>query len=548
MTAFVTGGPPRYAHQKRILRKMLRTGGVTAVLADPGTGKTATVIDYASLLALKSPTGEARVLVACPLVAADTWVIQARQWVSPQVSLWAECLGGSVRERAMMLAARGGSPWAKVPGTKERVAYRAGIHTRLWGVQKAITTAAVTLGREDVELDLAAGLEALPSPRLIVEVINLDSLQRRDPVGGRTSADVLLEAVTRFGPDLVVVDESHRIKGASTNASRLLARIGQRVPRRMILTGTVMPTGPGDIFGQWRFLRPDVFTKVDETTGETKVMSYGDFATRYLVFGGFDSRVVTGHQNLPELQERMRPNAVVVRKLDALDLPPTTDVEVPVRLSSAEARAYANMRDQLAHDLGDGDQSTVSNVLAKSLRLRQITAGYLPSDSGTMKLLGSSKISAIRDVVDTSLAGERRLVIFAVFREEISQLRAALAAPGRELLVVTGDTPQVDRIAARKRFASAEDKQLVMIAQISTMSLAVNELVAANHALFASLTLQRADHTQACDRLHRPGQTKPVTFWYFLAPRTVDTVIRASHQNRTQVESAVLQHIKERGL
>lgn len=36
MTAYVTGGPERFVHQKRGLKKLIDTGGVTALLFDPG--------------------------------------------------------------------------------------------------------------------------------------------------------------------------------------------------------------------------------------------------------------------------------------------------------------------------------------------------------------------------------------------------------------------------------------------------------------------------------------------------------------------------------
>lgn len=98
-------------------------------------------------------------------------------------------------------------------------------------------------------------------------------------------------------------------------------------------------------------------------------------------------------------------------------------------------------------------------------------------------------------------------------------------------------------MAMRKRFGSDDSARIVMIAQIKTMSLAVNELVTANHCIFASLSQQRDDLIQARDRLNRIGQTRPVTFWYALAPGTVDTVIMQSHRDRTDLENAMLQHI-----
>ena len=113
-----------------------------------------------------------------------------------------------------------------------------------------------------------------------------------------------------------------------------------------------------------------------------------------------------------------------------------------------------------------------------------------------------------------------------------------------EVLTVTGDTSVSERRAMRERFGSDDPARLIMVAQIKTMSLAVNELVTASHAIFASLSQQRDDMIQARDRLHRIGQeAQNVTLWYALAPGTVDMVIMQSHRDRSNLESAMLQHI-----
>src|SRR3546814_3629375 len=85
-------------------------------------------------------------------------------------------------------------------------------------------------------------------PGIVMEVLGLDALaQRREVTKTRTIADVMHAAIKRFTPDLIVIDESHRIKGASSNASRTAARLTRLVPRRLILTGTVMPHSPMDV-------------------------------------------------------------------------------------------------------------------------------------------------------------------------------------------------------------------------------------------------------------------------------------------------------------
>lgn len=535
---FITGGPKRYAHQRRGLQKMIRTGGITALLYDPGLGKTAVVLDYASILALKSPKGEARILVICPLAAVDTWVMQTSVFASPEVNFWAEALGGSLKQRAEALAARGGFPYK---GTRSREK----AHPKAVHGDKAYAWDTRATGR-DLPVTRTEGPDGVPGPKMVLEVLNLDTFSRRDTVGSKTMADVMLDAVRRFEPDLVVVDESHKIKSPMGNSSRLLGRISKIVRRRVILTGTVMPAGPLDVFGQWRFLEPYAFGD-PARDGSVKAATFGSFKSRYAVLGGWMGREVTGYRNLDEMQRIMSINADVARKEDALDLPPTTDADLQVYLSPSESKAYAEMKEQLATQLNDGSLASVPNRLTQMLRLRQITSGHLPSDGGPVRDLGHSKAKTIASHVNDSLIGEKRIVIFALFTPEIDALTSALSVKGTEVMTITGATPGEDRIAMRKRFGSDDPQRMVMVAQIKTMSVAVNELVTANHAIFASLSQQRDDLIQARDRLNRIGQERPVTFWYAMVPGTVDEVILDSHRKGTDLETAVLEHIKGEG-
>lgn len=526
---FIPGGPPRYMHQREGLRKIIETKGVTALLMDPGTGKTATTLDYCSLLALK--LGVARVLVVAPLAAVDTWVDQAGKWVSPQVNYWAEAVGGSVLERGLTLALRGRDPFKSVPG-KDAKAIRAH-RPKSWA-----TASRPAVRPQD-------GPSRLPGPLLILEAINLDAMAQRGTLGSLTMADFMLRAVKRFKPDLIVVDESHKIKGSDANASRLLARISPHVPRRLILTGTVMPHSPLDVYGQWRFLAPKAFGEVDEY-GNRQDATLRYFKERFVQWGGYMGMEMKKFINLDELQDTMAENAIVVRKEDALDLPPTTDTVVHVELSAKEKKAYSEMKKKLAAEVRQGDPKLVAtNRLAQQMRLRQIIAGHLPDDQGNIHTIGNSKARTVASLVNDTLAGEKRVVVFAVFKHEIEALTKALTSRGRELQVITGSTPNKERLAMRKRFGSDDPTPLVMIAQIKTISLSVNELVTASHAIFSSLSRQRDEWVQARDRLHRIGQTKPVTFWYTEAPGTLDSVIHRSHIEKADLETAVLKHILE---
>lgn len=539
MTKFKPGGPKRYAHQREILRRIVETKGVCALLCEPGTGKTAPTLDYLNLLAIKSHEaglgGEIRALVVSPKAAVDNWVIQAETYRAEGVSLWAEALGGSILEKAATIANR---------GTAGKVSRRVKLSKR-----KQVLASRRALHVDKSELvyvhggSVAEGPRGLSGPRVVLLSLNYDSLASRKAVGSGTMADVILGAVKEYAPHVIVCDESHKLKGPSSNTSRLMARVGALARRRLMLTGTVMPHSPMDVFAQWRYLAPEAFGQIDPRTGERKRATYAGFERTYGVLGGFMGKQVVAYKNLDQMHEIMGRNAVVVKKQDALDLPQAVDAIVPLTLSQREATAYAEMKKELATEL-QGHLSSVPNRLVQGMRLRQITAGFLKSDDGTLHDIGDTKVSAIASLANDTLAGERRIVIFAAFRHEIDRIRDAVAQKGTEVYIITGETAESERLSIRRRFGSKAPERIILIAQIRTISLSVNELVTASNAIFASLSLQRDDLVQARDRLNRIGQTQKMTFWFPLARGTVDEVIYKSHQSRTSLEKTLLEHIQ----
>lgn len=538
---FIPAGPPRYAHQKQALRRMIEAKGIYALLMEPGVGKTAPTLDYLSILALKARPDarglrEIRVLVLSPKAAVDNWVIQSEKYVHPDVNVWAEALGGSLLQKSATLANRG--PSATVPRTLERKkdaepASKQGLN---------LDRAQLTYFRGAVD---PQGLAEFPTdgPRLVLMSTNYEMFASRASHNSRTKADVILAAVKKFQPDVIVADEMHKLKGPTSNTSRLVARVGEHAPRRLGLTGTVMPHSPMDVFAQWRFLHPTAFGALG-ADGQRKRTTFQHFQSRFAELGGFRGREVIGFKNLDVLQNIMAKNSIVVRKEDALDLPNAVDSIVSFALSDKEQRVYDEMKRDLVATLADGSQIASPNRLTQIMRLRQITAGHLPDAVGDAQEVGTSKINTIASIANDTLDDENRLVVFGVFRHEMEALHRALDVPGTTVLRIDGSTPDAERLALRRRFGSDEPTRLVLLAQIKTVSLSVNELITASNAIFASLSQQRDDLIQGRDRLNRIGQTRKMTFWFPLARGTIDEVIYRSHEARTDLETAVLKHIQ----
>lgn len=516
---------PKYTlmqHQSDGVKFLDDMDGIAALLFDPGVGKTGTTLAWVDKMAKQQ--GEFRVLVVAPKTAVDTWILQAAPFMDASVK--ARMLSGSVKQ--MLTKIKAAHDWKTVPDEK-----------------------------------IGANHKGDPSQnRGRVTIISMSAGALSSFCDTRPRKVQMLQAVRKYAPDLIVVDESQIIKSATSNISQTMYQLGQLVPHRIILTGTVNPHSPLDCYGQWRFLAPWTFSDqygepwTQQPTKMTMAMKrlvkpwpWGRFQKRYAMMGGYGGKNVMGVDpaTIGELHDRVAERAMVVRKEDALDLPPTRDIDVHITLNPAEQAAYDEMRDDLATMMKNGDLLEAPNALAKIMKLRQIHGGFVKdTETEIVHEVGDTLRKSVQEIVNVNLANEDRVVVFAYFKSECAALADALKQKGRTVELITGATKASERLAIRQRFGDTQShpEQTVLVAQARTMSLSVNELVTASHAVYASMSERRDDWVQSRGRLDRNGQTKPVTFWNVFAPNTVGQIMIDNHKRRGDLEKALLDHIR----
>lgn len=511
------------AHQKDGVSFLDSVDGIGALLWEPGVGKTGATLSWIDQLA--SRQREVRVLVVAPLTAADTWVLQPPLFMDSVVK--ARMLQGSTVSILSQIAKAG--DWAQVPDAKIKSDHTAG----------ANFTSRVTI------LSMSAGA--------------LSSF-----CADRTKVVKVLRAVRKYKPHVIVMDESHIIKAATSNISKAMYQIGQLAPHRIILTGTVNPHDPLDCYGQWRFLAPwtfsdqypEPYTKTPLRMTKAQQMAirpwpWGRFRDRYASMGGYKGKALTGvnMNTITELHNRVAERSHVMTKDEALDLPPVTDVDVHVTLSPREVKAYTEMAEDLAAEMDDGSLLEAPNVLAKLMKLRQIAAGFVKDTAtGEVHVVGDSLRKAVKEVVEVTLEGEQRVVVFAYFRSECKLLADALRKKGVTVELITGETKAADRLDIRRRFGdvSGNPQRMILVAQQRTMSLSVNELVTAQNAVYASMSERRDDWIQSRGRLDRNGQVgNHVTFWNCYTPGLIGQIMLDRHKDRGDLEKALLDHIRQ---
>ena len=361
----------------------------------------------------------------------------------------------------------------------------------------------VLLGEKKQRLEALHSLTDYPNTanRLLVAVINYEATHREG----------IFEALDGYAADLIICDESQRIKNPRAAQSRAVQMLGDRAACRLILSGTPVQNGAIDLYSQYRFLDPGVFGA-----------NFYAFRNRYCQMGGYGGHEVVGFQHMDELTRKEHSIALRVTKAECLDLPGQTFVRRYVQLEPAARRLYTQIARASCAELENGEHVTASIVLTKLLRLMQLTGGFVQADGGDRpQQSGSAKLDALADILEDYVqeAGQK-LVVFARFRSEIAAICQLLEQRGIRYGRIDGEVPMDQRGAIVETFQQ-DSSVKAFVAQTQTAGLGIT-LHAASAAVFYSLDFNYANYAQALARIHRIGQAQSVTYIHLLAEHTVD--------------------------
>lgn len=366
---------------------------------------------------------------------------------------------------------------------------------------------AVLLGEKQKRLATLRSLDAFPFKALRVAVINYESTWREG----------LYEALQEWAPDMVIADESQRIKEPSAKQSKALHRLGDIAKYKLILSGTPIQNNAIDLFSQYRFLDPTVFGT-----------NFYAFRSRYAIMGGFDRRQIVGYKDLDKLIQKEHSIAYRVTKDEALDLPEQTFLNRYIPLDGAAKNLYDRIKRDSFAELENGGQITAPTVLTKLLRLQQFTGGFIQADEGTRpELVFKGKIDAMGDILDDYVidAG-KKLVIFCRFRPEIDLIGEALKKRRIKYAAIFGDIKIEDRGPIVADFQSNPETK-VFLAQIDTAGLGIT-LTAADTCVYYSVNFNYAAYSQSLARIHRIGQRNACTYIHLVVEKSIDeTVLKA---------------------
>jgi SNF2 family DNA or RNA helicase len=214
-------------------------------------------------------------------------------------------------------------------------------------------------------------------------------------------------------------------------------------------------------------------------------------------------------------------------------LPPQTDVEREVELSTAERAAYESMLTQLRVEFSDGRKIDAA-AQSRLMKLRQITGGLLYGPAGATEL-GRSKLDELLEVLEE--IGDRPAVIWCEFTAEIDRVIAELTRGGRRVGRLDGRVGTDDRTRTIQDFQAGRMQNVVCHPAAAGHGVT---LVAAPYAIYYSHSFSFEQYQQSRDRIHRVGQRENTTYFHLLARKTTDGAVWRALRGKRNAHDEVM--------
>ena len=384
---------------------------------------------------------------------------------------------------------------------------------------------AVLIGDKKKRLkELDAANSRIWTNELRILIINYESVWR----------DEIFIGLNEFDPDLIICDESQRIKTHNAAQSKALHKLGDNARYKIILSGTPIQNNCLDFYSQYRFLDSSVFGK-----------NFYAYRNRYCQMGGYQNHQIVAYKDQENLIKKAHSIAYRVTKEEALDLPEQTFENRYVSFTPKERKLYNELKRVSVAELENEETVTAPTVLTKMLRLQQLTGGFIISDEGERpQQIGTSKLDALKEILeDYVLEGCGKLVIFARFTPEVEAIQKLLEKLKIKYTAIHGGVPLEQRGGIVDDFQNNPDTK-VFVCNTACAGLGIT-LTAAHVAVYYSLSFNYADYAQSLARIHRLTQKNNCHYINLLVEDSIDDLCLEALEKKEDIAKSLVDNWRQ---
>ena len=353
------------------------------------------------------------------------------------------------------------------------------------------------------------------------------------------------------GPwDAVVLDEAHYVKGRSTTWTVAADRIARRSDALLALTGTPMPNWAHEVFTLLQMLYPQ-----DAKPGG-RLGSYHRWLKEWFVIepNPYSSRPGTGtprgllacgnrreclnrpaHDPCGHWLQFTEANlgSKFLRRMrdDVLDeLPPLTKQVVEVPLDASGRRMYRELKKAWLTESHEGNE-----VVAWTLGSRNVLLDRMTTSPWFLDPVGEPSGGKLERLRFDLSSRSRPTLVLAHYRDSVEACARVAESVGARTGYIHGGVRDAGRVV--RSFKSGQLD--VLVGSLETVSEGLT-LTQADMAIFVERSYKPSRNEQAMRRVHRIGQTRPVSVLDYVTPGTEDSNKRGLLALKTDVQMRAL--------
>lgn len=327
----------------------------------------------------------------------------------------------------------------------------------------------------------------------------------------------------RWPYDMVIIDELSSFKNPQAKRFKALKKVRPKIHRIVGLTGTPAPNSLLDIWAPFRL--------IDNGQRLGKYITH--YRDQYFTPGRRNGTVVYSWNLRPGADQAIYDNiadiTVSMRTTDYLQLPEATHQHITVQLPPKARKQVDTLKRDLVLDLDD-DTIDAANAATLSLKLQQLAGGAIYNEAGDDYItVHDEKIQALTELVDQA-QGNTMLVCFW-FKHERDRILGAI--PGARVL----DTA--------KDFHDWNNGDIpVALIHPASAGHGLN-LQAGGHIMVWYTTPWSLElYEQANARLHRQGQTDPVSIIHIDTADSIDQTVHQALTRKDTTQQALITAVK----
>lgn len=328
---------------------------------------------------------------------------------------------------------------------------------------------------------------------------------------------------SRWPYDMVIIDELSSFKNPQAKRFKALKKVRPKIHRIVGLTGTPAPNSLLDIWAPFRLI----------DNGQRLGRYITHYRDQYFTPGRRNGTVVYNWNLRPGADQAIYDNiadiTVSMRTTDYLQLPAATHQHITVQLPSKARKQVDTLKRDLVLDLDD-DTIDAANAATLSLKLQQLAGGAIYNEAGDDYItVHDEKIQALTELVDQA-QGNPMLVCFW-FKHERDRILDAI--PGARVL----DTQQ--------DFHDWNNGDIsVALIHPASAGHGLN-LQAGGHIMVWYTTPWSLElYEQANARLHRQGQTEPVSIIHIDTEDSIDQTVHQALTRKDTTQQALITAVK----